>query len=38
MNGLRLAIKLEGHEARSRGQGNKIDALRLANDDDEEEA
>jgi twitching motility protein PilU len=36
MNGLRLAIKLEGHEARSRGQGNEIDALRLASDDEEE--
>ncbi|MBK1694862.1 type IV pili twitching motility protein PilT [Chromatium weissei] len=38
MNGLRLAIKLEGHEAHSRGKENKMDALSIAGDDDEEAA
>ncbi|MBV5308505.1 PilT/PilU family type 4a pilus ATPase [Chromatium okenii] len=35
MNGLRLAIKLEGHEAHNRGKENKADVLSLAGDDEE---
>ncbi len=36
MNGLRLAIKLEGHEARSRGQKDQAPNLALATEEDEE--
>ncbi|MBK1641413.1 type IV pili twitching motility protein PilT [Chromatium okenii] len=36
MNGLRLAIKLEGHEARTRGQKDQAPNLTLATEEDEE--